>query len=159
MSIRTTLLRPALAIMLGLVAVPAVAQAQQSDTMQVVRDEIRTDKKLLIAKYMHLTEKEAKVFWPIYDGYEKGVSKINDRALKLIRDYASNYQTMSDQTAKKLMDEYLAIEAARQKLRQAYVPRLRKVLPEKLVARFFQLENKIQAAVNYDLAAEIPLVK
>jgi hypothetical protein len=66
---------------------------------------------------------------------------------------------MSDQTATKLMDEYLAIDAARLKLRQDYVPRFRKVLPEKQVARYYQLENKIQAAVNYELAAEIPLVK
>jgi hypothetical protein len=66
---------------------------------------------------------------------------------------------MSDQVAKRLVDEYLTIEAARQKLRQTYLPRFRKVLREKQVARYYQLENKVQAAVSYELAAEIPLVK
>ena len=156
---RLELLVMALAIALTVVAVPAVAQDQRADTMQMVRDKIRTDKKLLIAESLPLTAAEAKAFWPVYDSYQQELSALNDRMIKLIKEYANNYQTMSDQTAKKLMDEYLAIEAARLKIRQAYVPRFRKVLREKQVARYYQLENKVQAAVSYELAAEIPLVK
>jgi hypothetical protein len=156
---RLGLLVIALAVALAAVAVPAAAQDQQADTMQMVRDKIRADKKLLIAENLPLTESEAKAFWPVYDNYQKEMSALNDRMIKLIKEYANNYQTMSDQTAKKLMDEYLAIDAARLKIRQAYVPRFRKVLREKQVARYYQLENKVQAAVSYELAAEIPLVK
>jgi hypothetical protein len=156
---RIGLLVMALAVALAVVAVPAVAQDQQADTMQMVRDKIRADKKLLIAENLPLTAAEAKTFWPVYDSYQRELRALNDRVIKLIKEYANNYQMMSDQTAKKLMDEYLAIEAARLKLRQAYVPRFRKVLRERQVARYYQLENKIQAAVSYDLAAEIPLVK
>jgi hypothetical protein len=156
---RIGLLVIALAVALAVVAVPAVAQDQRADTMQMVRDKIRADKKLLIAENLPLTESEAKGFWPVYESYQKEMSTLNDRMIKLIKDYATNYQTMSDQTAKRLMDEYLAIEAARLKLRQAYLPRFRKVLREKQVARYYQLENKVQAAVSYELAAEIPLVK
>jgi hypothetical protein len=156
---RIGLLVMALAVALAVVAVPAVAQDQQANTMQMVRDKIRADKKLLIAENLPLTAAEAKAFWPVYDRYQRELSALNDRTIKLIKEYANNYQTISDQTAKKLMDEYLAIEAARLKLRQAYVPRFRKVLRERQVARYYQLENKIQAAVSYDLAAEIPLVK
>jgi flagellar biosynthesis/type III secretory pathway protein FliH len=156
---RIGLLVIALAVALAAVAVPAVAQDQQADTMQMVRDKIRADKKLLIAENLPLTEAEAKAFWPVYEKYQKEMSALNDRMIKLIREYANTYQAMSDQTAKKLMDEYLAIDAARLKIRQAYVPRFRKVLREKQVARYYQLENKVQAAVNYELAAEIPLVK
>jgi hypothetical protein len=156
---RMGLLVIALAVALAVVAVPAVAQDQRADTMQMVRDKIRADKKLLIAENLSLTAAEAKAFWPVYDRYQQELSALNDRMIKLIREYANNYQTMSDQTAKKLMDEYLAIDAARLKLRQAYLPRFRKVLREKQVARYYQLENKVQAAVAYELAAEIPLVK
>jgi hypothetical protein len=156
---RMGLLVIALAVALAVVAVPAVAQDQRADTMQMVRDKIRADKKLLIAENLPLTAAEAKAFWPVYDRYQQELSALNDRMIKLIREYANNYQTMSDQTAKKLMDEYLAIDAARLKLRQAYLPRFRKVLREKQVARYYQLENKVQAAVAYELAAEIPLVK
>jgi hypothetical protein len=112
-----------------------------------------------LADTMQLTEAEAKAFWPVYASYQKELSTLNDRMIKLINEYAHNYQTISDQVAKRLVDEYLTIEAARQKLRQTYLPRFRKVLREKQVARYYQLENKVQAAVNYELAAEIPLVK
>jgi hypothetical protein len=156
---RWGLLVIALAVALAAVALPAAAQGQQADTMQMLRDKIRADKKLLITENLPLTEAEAKAFWPVYENYQKEMSALNDRMIKLIREYANNYQAMSDQTAKKLMDEYLAIDAARLKIRQAYVPRFRKVLREKQVARYYQLENKVQAAVNYELAAEIPLVK
>ena len=156
---RIGLLVIALAVTLAVAAAPAVAQDQQADSMQMVRDKIRADKKLLIAENLPLTAAEAKAFWPVYDSYQQELSALNDRMIKLIKEYANNYQTMSDQTAKKLMDEYLAIDAARLKIRQAYVPRFRKVLREKQVARYYQLENKVQAAVSYELATEIPLVK
>jgi hypothetical protein len=156
---RIGLLVIVLAAALLVVSASATAQEQQADTMQMVRDKIRADKKLLIAENLPLTAAEAKAFWPVYDHYQRELSALNDRMIKLIREYANNYQAMSDQTAKKLMDEYLAIDAARLKMRQAYVPRFRKVLREKQVARYYQLENKAQAAVNYELAAEIPLVK
>jgi hypothetical protein len=149
----------ALAVAFAVVAVPAVAQDQQADTMQMVRDKIRADKKLLIAENLPLTAAEAEAFWPVYDSYQQELSALNDRMIKLIKEYANNYQTMSDQTAKRLMDEYLAIDATRLKIRQAYVPRFRKVLREKQVARYYQLENKVQAAVSYELAAEILVVK
>jgi hypothetical protein len=155
---RAGLLVIALAVASAVAAIPAVAQDQHADTMQLVRDKIRADKKLFIAEHMQLTESEAKPFWPVYEAYQQELSKLNDRMIKLIKEYAASYQTMSDQTAKRQMDEYLAIDVARQKIRQAYVPRFRKVLREKQVARYYQLENKVQAAVGYELAAEIPLV-
>jgi hypothetical protein len=138
---------------------PSLAQDNPADTMQIVRNKIQADKKLFIAENLQLTASEAKAFWPVYENYQKGMSALNNRMIKLIRDYANNYETMADQTAKRLMDESLAIEADRLKLRQAYLPRFRKVLREKQVARYYQLENKVQAAMSYELAAEIPLVK
>jgi hypothetical protein len=77
----------------------------------------------------------------------------------LITDYADAYETMTNNTAKKLLDEYMTIETLGPKLRQAYLPKFRKVLPEVKVARYYQIENKIQAALMYELAAKIPLVK
>jgi hypothetical protein len=77
----------------------------------------------------------------------------------LIKDYSAAYETMSNATAKKLLDEYMAVEALGPKLRSAYLPKFRKVLPEVKVARYYQIENKIQAALVYELAAQIPLMK
>ncbi len=108
---------------------------------------------------MGMTEAEAKAFWPVYEAYQKDLAKINDRTIKLIDDYAESYGAMSDQAAKKLMDEYMAIETERLTIRQSYLPRFREVLPEMKVLRYYQLENKIQAVVSYELAASIPLVR
>jgi hypothetical protein len=140
-------------------AVPALAQDKPADNMEVVREKIRADKKLVVAETMGMTESEAKAFWPVYEAYQKDLAKLNDRTIKLIDDYADNYGAMSDAAAKKLMDEYMAIEAERLKIRQSYLPRFRQVLPEMKVLRYYQLENKIQAVVNYELAASIPLVR
>ena len=159
MKTKNPIIIPLLALIMMIGVVPAISQDKPADNMQIVREKIRADKKLFIAENMQLTEGEAKVFWPIYESYQKDLITLNDRTIKLIKDYARNYQTMSDSVAKKLVDEYMAIEGDRLKLRQAYLPKLRKVLPEKKVARYYQLENKIQAAVNYELAAEIPLVR
>ena len=140
-------------------AAPALAQDKPADNMQVVREKIRADKKLVVAETMGMTESEAKAFWPVYEAYQKDLVELNDRTIKLIDDYADNYGAMSDQAAKKLTDEYMAIETERLKIRQSYLPRFRQVLPEVKVLRYYQLENKIQAVVNYELAASIPLVR
>jgi polyhydroxyalkanoate synthesis regulator phasin len=146
-------------VIAGLGAVPALAQDKPADNMQIVREKIRADKKLVVAEAMGMTEPEAKAFWPVYEAYQRDLAKINDRTIKLIDDYAENYGTMSDQAAKKLMDEYMAIETERLNIRQSYLPRFRQVLSEMKVLRYYQLENKIQAVVNYELAASIPLVR
>ncbi len=127
--------------------------------MQIVREKIKTDKKLFIAENMNLTESEAKVFWPVYENYQKDLGKLVDKAVKLIDNYAANYETMSEEAAKELIDGYLAIEGERVTLMKSFLPKFRKVLPEKKVARYYQLENKIDAVVNFGLAKQIPLVK
>lgn len=140
-------------------AVPAFTQDKQADNMQIVREKLRADKKLLVSEAMKFTEAESKSFWPVYESYQKEISAVNDRALKLIQEYAKNYGSMTDEVAKKLVDDYLSLEGERLKIRQSHLPKFRKVLPDLKVARFYQLENKIQALINYDLAAGIPMVE
>ena len=140
-------------------AVPALAQDKPADNMEIVREKIRADKKLVVAETMGMTESEAKAFWPVYEAYQRDLAKINGRTIKLIDDYAENYGAMSNQAARKLMDEFMAIEAEHLNIRQSYLPRFRQVLPEMKVLRYYQLENKIEAVINYELAASIPLVR
>jgi soluble lytic murein transglycosylase-like protein len=146
-------------LVLAVFTVPLLAQEKPADDMQIVRDKIRADKKLFVSENMKLTESEAKAFWPIYDAYQKDLGKLWDRSFKVIEEYAKNYESMTNEAAKKLVDEYIAIEAARQNLRTSYLPKFRKAVPEKKVARYYQLENKIHAAVSYEMATKIPLVK
>ena len=108
---------------------------------------------------MQLSESEAKAFWPVYESYQKDLARVNERIGKVIQDYAASYETMTDEAAAKLVAEAVAVEVDRTKLMQAYLPRFQKTLPAKKVARYYQLENKIRAVLNYELASNIPLVK
>ncbi len=148
-----------LVAMLTVFIVSPMAQEKPADNMQLVREKIKTDKKLFIAQNMNLTESEAKVFWPVYENYQKDLGKLVDKTVKLIDNYATNYQTMTEEAAKELINGYLTIEGERVTLMKSFLPKFRKVLPEKKVARYYQLENKIDAIVNYGLAKQIPLVK
>jgi len=143
----------------GLMGSFASAQVQQSDNMQILHEKIKADKKLLVAENMQLTETEAKNFWPVYDKYQNELFILRIRGAKLIEDYAKNYESMTNDAAKKLLDEYLTIEDLRQKVRVAYLPEFRKVLPEMKVTRYYQIENKINAILNFEAAKQIPLVK
>jgi hypothetical protein len=140
---------------------PALTQDKPADNMQILREKIKADKKLVVAANMDLTESEAKGFWPVYEEYQKGLDGINQRIKKLIESYAADYRAnaLTDDKAKKLTDEFVAIELAEANLKTSSVPKLRKVLPEKKVARYLQMENKIRALVKYEFAEGVPLVK
>ena len=149
--------------MAAVMAFPTVGltQGTSADNMQILREKIKADKKLLVATNMDLTESEAKGFWPVYEEYQKDLAAINQRIGKLIGSYAADYRanTLTDDKAKLLINELVAIEQAEAGLKSSYVPKLSKVLPQKKVARYLQIENKIRAVVKYDLANGVPLVQ
>jgi hypothetical protein len=137
----------------------AAAQDRPTDTMEVVREKLRTDKKLVVATALELTESEAKRFWPVYNAYQSDMIAHYDRVLKLLETYAGAYQAMTDETATQLLTQYLALESNQVALLKGYAPRFQKVLPPKKVAQLYQVENKAKAIVNYELAQQIPLIK
>ena len=140
---------------------PVLAQDKPADNMQILREKIKADKKLLVATNMDLTESEAKNFWPIYEEYQKDLQKINRRIVALLDSYAADFRgkTLTDDKAKKLIDEAMAIEQAEVNLKSTYAPKLGKVLPARKVVRYLQIENKIRAVVKYDIAQGVPLVQ
>ncbi len=137
------------------------AQDKPADNMQILRDKIRADKKLVVAANMDLTESEAKQFWPIYEQYQKDLQKINQRIANVLESYADDFRkkSLTDGKAKKLIDEALAIDKAEADLKSTYAPKLGKVLPTIKVVRYLQIENKIRAVVKYDIASGVPLVR
>jgi len=144
---------------MAVVAVPAFAQDKAADNMQIVLEKVRADKKLLVAENMQLTEAEGKAFWPVYEQYQNELFLLRVRTARLITDYANAQEKMTNESARTLLDEYMTIESLGLMLRQVYLPEFRKVLPEAKVARYYQIENKIQAALLYELARNIPLAK
>jgi hypothetical protein len=161
---RIDLLNRAISLVIAIIVCFApfgLAQDKPADNMQILRDKIKTDKKLVVASNMELTESEAKDFWPIYDQYQKDLQKINQRIANVLEGYAADFRgkSLTDEKAKKLIEEAVAIEQAEANLKSTYAPKLSKVLPVKKVARYLQIENKIRALIKYDLAQGVPLVQ
>jgi hypothetical protein len=134
-------------------------QDKTTDKMLTAREKLQGDKKLFVTEHMKLTDLEGKSFWPVYESYQKEMSAVNDRLVELIQDFAGHYANMTNDMAKKLVDDSLTIDADRLRIRQSYLPKFRQVLPEIKVARYYQIENKIQAAINYDLSEGIHLTE
>lgn len=139
---------------------PVLAQDAQTTNVQILIDKIKADKKLLIASNMDLTDQEAKDFWPIYESYQKDLGRLNNHLRKIINEYAEAYNkgSVPEDVAKNLINEALKTEGAEVKMRREYAEKLTKVLPATKVARYLQIENKIRAAIKFDLAANIPLM-
>jgi hypothetical protein len=139
---------------------PVIAQDEPADNTQILLDKLKADKKLVVAANMELTESEATGFWPVYDEYQKELAALNQRVLKLIESYAADYNqnTLTDDKAKELTKELIAVGKAEAKLPESFVSKLNKVLPPKKVIRYLQIENKIRALIRYGLAGEVPLV-
>ena len=143
-------------------AVPAIAQqGGNADTQRdILLQKIKADKKLLVSMNMDdLTDAEGKAFWPVYDEYQKELEQLNQRLGKAISEYAQalNKGPLPDDTAKKLMEEALAIDEGELKLKQSTAEKLGKVMPMRKVARYLQMETKIRAIIKAELAREIPL--
>jgi len=144
-----------------LTAAPVFAQDTADTNMKILLEKVKADKKLLVAANMELSDAEGKAFWPIYDAYQHDLQAINERLGKTILAYADAYNknALTDAQAKQLTTEVLTIDQDELTMRKTYGARLEKVLPAKKVARYLQIENKIRAAIRYDLAAGIPLAQ
>ena len=141
-----------------LASAPAVAQVSDTDLLQQFRAEIQTDRQALVAANLGLTDAEGQAFWPIYRQYRAEMGAVGDRMQQLIMDYAEVWEAPTEDQARAMIDELMAIRKEELKVRKSYLKKFRKVLPEVKVAQFVQLENKIDAIINYGLADAIPLV-
>jgi hypothetical protein len=142
-------------------AVSAWSQDKQANNLEITHEKLKADKKLIVTKYMELTESEAKRFWPVYEDYQRDLQKIDQRLLNLLQSYAADYrnQSLTDEKAKQLLDEWIAIDNDDAKRRASYVPKVMKALPPKKAARYLQIENEYRILLKYDLAVTVPLVQ
>jgi len=142
-------------------AVSAWSQDKPANNLEITHEKLKADKKLIVTKYMELTEAEAKNFWPVYEDYQKDLQKINERLLNMLQSYAADYRdnSLTDEKAKQLLDEWIAIDNDDAKRRASYVPKVMKVLPPKKAARYLQIENEYRILLKYDLAVTVPLVQ
>jgi hypothetical protein len=129
------------------------------DYMEVQRGVLKTEKKAVVADAMSFTEEESTVFWPLYNEYNDKMYTLNTKGYNLIKDYAKNFESMTDEKAVELWNENMKVKAELAKLEKTYFKKFQKIIPAKKAARYFQLESKIRTLVNAELALEIPLLE
>jgi hypothetical protein len=152
----------AAAVMLLLALGPiAPAHAQTSDASQrkLNVEAARAERKAIVGQNMYLSAEQAKVFWPLYDEYERRMDRLEDRHIKEIKDYLDNYDSLTEEAATKKLDETLAIQKGRFDAQKEFVPRFRAVMSSIKVTRFFQIDNKLRAMVQCDIAQKVPLAQ
>jgi hypothetical protein len=138
---------------------PAPAAAAPDQGTALLLDTIRANRKALVEVNLGLSDEEEAKFWPVYERYQGELAPVQDRLVAVIEDYVKSYRGLSDEKAMTLLDQYLGVEEERAKVRRAYTDDFAAVLPGKKVARFYQIENKMDAVLRYDLAAGIPVVE
>jgi len=143
---------------IAVVMVQAPLYAQVTDAIELSRAVVETQRQAIVTANMNFTEEESQAFWPIYKEYRTEVDKVDDRLVKLIRDFAVNYETLTDEQADVLTKEYFNIETERLELRKQYIDKFGDVLTSKKLMRYLQIENKLDIIVKMDLNKEIPLV-
>jgi len=145
-------------------SIPALAQRETDKGVEVEKDllllrrDLRTEKKKIIAMSMPLTEGEATKFWPVYDQYAEDMRKPNDEFYTLIKDYAANQKTLTDAQAITTLKRWGALQVELAQTRQKYLPLFEKVLPGKKAALFFQIDRRLYALMDLQTASEVPLV-
>jgi hypothetical protein len=133
--------------------------ADAERTAQELRTVMQSERRDLVNQLMDLTPEEHAKFWPVYTQYRADMTRVNNRMFVLIRDFVGDFDTLTDEKAQGLLSEHLSIEDAAHRLKRSYVDRFALVLPPKKVARFYQIDNKLDAVLRAELAKDIPLVR
>jgi hypothetical protein len=142
-----------------LVLLVSSAAAQQKGDVQADRAQIQAERTKLVSENLPLSEAEREAFWPVYDRYRDDMRQLNDRTVALIDAYARRYVALSDLEAETYLKEMHDVQDAQLSLKRSYVGKFRKILPPRKVARYFQIENKMDAIVAYQLSQVVPLAE
>lgn len=146
-------------ILLVLFSTAASAQTALDEQIALTRQSIQTDRKIILMGNMTFTADESAEFWPAWNEYRAAMAANGDRTLALIKDFASNYEDMTNEKASELMTDHFSIEMQNIVIKQDFSQEISKFMPAQKVMRVIQIENKLDAAIDLQLAAEIPLTK
>ena len=146
-------------ILLGLF-VSLNAQTEYFETdIQGIRTDIREVAKEIVTENMVLTPDEAKIFWPLYDEYMLEVAVLGDQEVKLTEEYMLNFYMMEEKTANNLLDDVLNLERDKQSLKSEYIRKMKKVLPAKVVGRFYQIDKRLTLLIDAEKVSRLPMLK
>jgi hypothetical protein len=140
-------------------AVNVTAEEVNDANVQLMRQDVRAERKKVVAANMTLTETEATKFWPLYDRYIAETVKVNDVRYALLKEYAQNYQTVSGEQAESFIRRWLALDQDNTQLRLKFIPEFEKVVSNQKTAMFFQIDRRVAMMIELQLASQVPLVK
>ncbi len=143
-------------ILLG-AAAPSRAQST-ADEIELVRSIVQTERKVVVAKNMQLTDAESEAFWPVYNEFETAVRAVNDKRVKILSELARDFDTLSDEQAVDLLQQSFKFQQERVKVRKSFIRKFKKVLSGKRLTRFYQIDGKIDTMIDFDIARTVPLV-
>jgi hypothetical protein len=134
--------------------------AQTTDDMiELLKSDVKTNRKAIITESMTFTEAESKAFWPIYNEFEIELEKLANKRVANIKDYADNYDKMTDEKANKLMETAFEFQQSRDELNETYYKKFAKALSPITASKYMMIENQIQLLIDLSIASELPLVK
>jgi hypothetical protein len=140
-------------------AQPEADQDDLTSDIALTRASIQLRRQAIVTSVMDLTPKEAEAFWPLYREYRMEMTKVGDRVTKLLVQYSEQYDTLTDEQASQIMNDWIGVEKAKQNVKSKYVSRFKKILPARKVMRFFQADNKLDAMLSAQLASIVPLAR
>ena len=155
----TTLLRAQQPAQSNTQSASMTAEQVNDANIDLMRRDIRAERKKIVAANMPLTETEATKFWPVYDRYIAETIKVNDVRFALIKEYAKSYETTTDEQADSFIKRWLALDQDNTQLRLKYIPEFEKVIPHKKTAMFFQIDRRVAMMIELQLASQVPLLK
>jgi hypothetical protein len=145
-------------VLVGMVWATAHAQTE-TDSVELQRSVIETERKMIVAKNLDLSEEEGEAFWKVYNDFQRDLRQVGDKRIKLLKEFRANFEGLTDEKARELLDGWFEFREERVGVSKAYVKKFLKVLPARKVARYYQIENKLQTLIEFDVARSIPLVR
>ena len=139
---------------------PSESQLLNTQTyIELLSSDLNAQTRQIVNETMQLDDKQARIFWPIYNEYEAELDKLGDEKLAIIQEYATNFLTMTNEKADELAQRVMALDDQKMALRRKYYDLMKKSLPAILVVRFFQVENQIQLLVDLKIASNLPIIE
>jgi hypothetical protein len=146
-------------ILVSIILIAGGAMFSQEAYLELLRSDLRTQKVALVTEAMELTDAQSEVFWPIFRKYDAELATLNDQRIALIKDYAQNFDKMTDAKADELTKKVFSLLEKRLKLQEDYYLQFTEALGSIVAARFMQAERQINALVDLQIASELPLIK
>lgn len=147
------------ATVLTLLCTTGLMAQQERDEIEAVKSQIQTNRQALVAENLMLSASESEVFWPVYRDFHSERDALVDRRLKLLREFRDNFDGLGNEQATRMLNDYFALEDDFLTLRKQYLQKFRQVLSDKTTLRYYQIENKMDSIIEYELSQVVPLAQ